>query len=87
MKTSRIFVALVALTLPLALAGTAEAGRLACRGDFKKFCSTVKPGTGEAVECMKKHFDELSDGCKEFIKEAKAEKAAEAEKTETHAQQ
>lgn len=87
MKTSRIFVALVALTLPLALASTADAGRLACRGDFKKYCSTVEPGTGEAIECMKKHFDELSPGCQEFIKEAKAAKAEKEKESETHAQQ
>lgn len=76
MKSIKLLAALAVLTSPLVLSGTADAGRFACRSDFKKYCSAVEPGTGEAVACMRKHFDELSDGCKEYIKEAKAEKDA-----------
>lgn len=36
----------------------------ACRADFKKFCSGVKPGGGRGAECLKQHESELSAGCK-----------------------
>lgn len=84
MKAVKVFAALVVLASPLVLSATADAGRFACRGDFKKYCSAVEPGTGEAIECMRKHFDELSDGCKEYIKEVKAEK--DAKEAATHQQ-
>ncbi|MCE9649665.1 MAG: cysteine rich repeat-containing protein [Parvibaculum sp.] len=85
MKSNRIFAALGAIALVLTFSSAADAGRLACRGDFKKYCSAEEPGTGKAVACMREHFDELSDGCKEYIKEMKAEKAA--NEAESHAQQ
>jgi hypothetical protein len=76
-------VAAFAVTLSVTLAGTAEAGRLACRSDFKKFCSSEEPGTDGAAACMKAHFNDLSDDCKAYVKEMKAEKDAEAAKDKT----
>jgi hypothetical protein len=71
-------VAAGALALTLMMAGSADAGRFACRGDFKKYCSNEEPGTDGAASCMRQHFDQLSDDCKAYVKEVKAEKDAEA---------
>lgn len=62
---------LTSLTTALALALLAgpapaadRAAARACRADFKKFCSDVKPGGGRGAECLKQHEAELSDSCK-----------------------
>ena len=34
-----------------------------CAKELKEFCSTVNPGKGRLVACMKAHGDELSDHC------------------------
>lgn len=41
-----------------------RAAAQACRADFKKLCSGVKPGEGRGAQCLKQHEAELSDGCK-----------------------
>ena len=43
------------------------AERLACRGDFAKFCKDVKPGGGRVIACLGKHEDKLSDDCKKVV--------------------
>jgi hypothetical protein len=41
-----------------------RAAAQACRADYKKLCSGVKPGDGRGAQCLKQHEAELSDGCK-----------------------
>ena len=35
----------------------------ACDEDVKRFCRTVKPGSGEILECLQSHGQEVSDRC------------------------
>jgi hypothetical protein len=35
----------------------------ACRVDVKLFCKTVKPGSGEILQCLQSHAQEVSDQC------------------------
>jgi hypothetical protein len=39
----------------------------ACRADLKQFCSAARPGTGQALECLQQHAQQLSDGCYEML--------------------
>ena len=35
----------------------------ACSADIKLFCRTVKPGSGEILQCLQSHAQEVSDQC------------------------
>ncbi len=35
----------------------------ACGADVKLFCRTVKPGSGEILQCLQSHAQEVSDRC------------------------
>ena len=35
----------------------------ACREDVKRFCTAVKPGGGEILQCLQSHDQEVSDRC------------------------
>lgn len=35
----------------------------ACREDVKLFCKPVKPGSGEILQCLQSHAQEVSDQC------------------------
>jgi hypothetical protein len=48
----------------------AAAIRKACKGDVKKNCADVAPGSGRIEACMKDHFADVSEGCKETISQA-----------------
>jgi hypothetical protein len=51
----------------------------ACGKDKEQFCKDVPAGEGRILKCMREHKDELSDGCKDFVKskrEGKDEKPA-----------
>jgi hypothetical protein len=41
--------------------------RLACRGDFGKFCKGVQPGGGRVIACLSKYEDKLSDDCRKVV--------------------
>ena len=45
--------------------------RDACRADVERLCKDIKPGEGRLHECLRSHHDELSDGCRGAIKEAR----------------
>jgi hypothetical protein len=36
---------------------------LACEADSRKFCSDVRPGGGQHLQCLQQHAQEVSDGC------------------------
>jgi cysteine rich repeat protein len=42
----------------------------ACKGDVKKICADIVPGGGRIEACMKDHFADMSEGCKETISQA-----------------
>jgi hypothetical protein len=58
----------IALALAFAFVSPAWAARdasmKACRPDFSKLCSGVKPGGGRIAECLKLHEAELAPACK-----------------------
>jgi len=58
-----------------ALAQPAGGGvRAACQADIQKLCADAKPGPGGGMrQCMKGHWDQLSDGCKAAITKMRAE--------------
>jgi len=35
----------------------------ACNEDVKRFCRTVRPGSGEILQCLQSHDQEVSDRC------------------------
>jgi hypothetical protein len=48
----------------------ARAVRKACKADVKKNCADIKPGGGRIETCLKDHFADLNDPCKETISQA-----------------
>ena len=48
----------------------ARAVKKACRADVKKNCADIKPGGGRIEACLKDHFADVSDPCKETISQA-----------------
>jgi hypothetical protein len=82
----RLFAAAFAGTLAIASIASAQpAGggggggggggvRQACAADIQKACPDAKPGPGGGMrECIKAHWDQLSDGCKAAITKMRAE--------------
>jgi hypothetical protein len=48
--------------------------REACAADIQKACPDAKPGPGGGMrECIKGHWDQLSDSCKAAITKMRAE--------------
>ena len=62
------------LPCQLALVKVRAVGK-ACRADVKKNCAGIKPGGGRIETCMKDHFADMSDPCKEMISQAKGGKS------------
>jgi len=60
-----------AIVLALAFASPAWAARdaamQACRADYGKLCSGVKPGGGRGAECLKQHEAELTPACRAAV--------------------
>lgn len=46
-----------------------ERGRLiaACQNDVKRWCSSVKVGGGQVLQCLQEHAQEVSDRCYEML--------------------
>jgi hypothetical protein len=40
-----------------------------CDADLEKYCASIKPGEGRLLECIEKHDKEVSDRCKNAIKD------------------
>ena len=57
------------LPCQLALVRTRAVGK-ACKADVKKICAGITPGGGRIETCMKDHFADMSDACKEVISQA-----------------
>ncbi len=75
MSHASLIPALLAGALLLsASAGWAASGevRQACAGDVKVFCSGIKPGGGRLAACMRDNTDKLSQGCRQALSAARA---------------
>ena len=58
-------------SLPCQLALVKQrAVRKACKADYEKICANIEAGGGRIEACMKDHFADLSDKCKETISQA-----------------
>jgi hypothetical protein len=57
------------LPCQLAMVKTRVVGK-ACRADIKMNCAGIKPGGGRIETCIKDHFADMSDACKEAIAQA-----------------
>ncbi len=44
--------------------------RRACGGDYRAFCSGVRPGGGQALACLKAHESSLSRRCRVVLQQA-----------------
>ncbi len=40
-----------------------------CKDDLKKFCADVKPGQGRGLACLGKHDKDVSQGCKDALRQ------------------
>lgn len=69
MRSRRLLSVLSLLTLThAARADDAQAQatlRAACSDDAQKFCSSVQPGGGRIIACLKEHKSEVSDRCRQ----------------------
>ncbi len=66
---------LLAGTLLLSASAAWAAGgevRQACAGDAKALCSGIKPGGGRLAACMRDNTDKLSQGCRQALSAARA---------------
>lgn len=45
--------------------------REACKGDYQQLCSTVQPGGGRILKCLRDQSDKLSEGCKTALAQRK----------------
>jgi hypothetical protein len=36
---------------------------VACDEDVKRFCRTIKPGSGQILQCLQSHDQEVTDRC------------------------
>jgi hypothetical protein len=63
---SSVFIFLALLSSGGANAQTA-AERLACQGDYGKFCHGVTPGGGRVLICLSKYESKLSPACRKVV--------------------
>lgn len=42
-----------------------------CEADAKKYCSNVSPGSGPAMECLKDHYQDVSQECYDVLAQRK----------------
>lgn len=40
-----------------------------CKADLQKFCADVKPGQGRGLACLDKHDKDVSQACKDALKQ------------------
>ena len=50
----------------------------ACRGDYRRVCASVPPGTKDSLQCLVQHSGEVSSGCREALAPAGASSSAAA---------
>jgi hypothetical protein len=72
MRVQSLLLALAA-TACLAAPGMAQDSDLAkyCKADIERLCSTVAPGGGRILTCLKSHSKEMSVGCAQALQKMK----------------
>ena len=71
----RILLAAFMLTAAVpALAQDRGAIRAACQADFAKNCPGITPGGGRLTACLKEKPDQFSQGCKDALRTAQAQR-------------
>ncbi|MDR6951649.1 hypothetical protein J2X65_000998 [Ancylobacter sp. 3268] len=72
MRPQALILALSAATL-FAVPGKAQENDLAkyCKADIERLCSTVAPGGGRIMKCLKSHTKEMSVGCAQALQKMK----------------
>jgi hypothetical protein len=48
----------------------------ACKADVETFCKGIEPGGGRIMECLKQNEAKVSQGCKDQVAKARAEREA-----------
>jgi hypothetical protein len=79
MKRSIMLGVLCLCLVGFARAEEHEKGEGACRQDIEKLCAGIQPGEGRIAGCLKSHQADLSEGCKNSIKEHKEKMKAKME--------
>ena len=41
--------------------------RQACAEDYRRYCSSVQPGGGRVIACLKENAPKLTPGCREAL--------------------
>lgn len=54
----------------------AETARDACKADYGRLCSGVRPGGGRILRCMEAHVAELSPDCRAALVQARQLRSA-----------
>jgi len=67
-KVSAFVAACSFLVAPLALAQPIEPGK-PCQADVQKLCPGVKPGHGAIMSCLEGKQDQVSQACKDVVKQ------------------
>lgn len=49
----------------------AEALREACKADYDRFCSKVRPGGGRILQCLQDHVGDLTPACRAALPAAR----------------
>jgi hypothetical protein len=61
----RLAAAAVLLTAPVGAIAQGTALRQACRAEIQQYCAGVQPGEGRLRDCVKEHFADFSEPCKQ----------------------
>jgi hypothetical protein len=60
---------------PAAAQSIPPAVEAACNADYKKLCSSVVPGGGRIIACMKAKDSQLSAGCRTALQDEEKKRA------------
>lgn len=63
--------ALALVTLTPAQSVMADVVRDACKPDYGRFCSGVRPGGGRILQCLEGHAAELTPACRAALPQAR----------------
>src|SRR5262249_11520081 len=55
------------LLMPRGAAAQQSAARQACGPDINKLCAAVQPGGGRITACVREHFTEFSEACRNAL--------------------
>jgi hypothetical protein len=74
-RARNLFALAVVAALAVATAARAEDTEGACSEDAARLCGDAGPSKGSAARCLRKHEEELSEGCKSLLAEPQQRRA------------